>query len=185
MYKSLFIRTDLDKFRITSLGHQWIILSEWVPSEWESKRLRKKFTVIQKTPVDYLMYCKVNTVAVCHKTLNGWLESCGLLWCFCQLFEISFWRHPFTAEDTLMSKWCNVKFLNLLWWRNKLIYILNRLRMTTFSAISVFLRISQKRKFCHHLFTLMPLQTCITTLDSIDCHCFLVKRKTLVKQKKL
>ncbi len=25
----------------------------------------------------------------------------GFLWCFYQLFELSFWRHPFTAEDPL------------------------------------------------------------------------------------
>ncbi len=31
--------------------------------------------------------------------------TCGLLWCFYQLFGLSFWRHPFTAEDPLVSKW--------------------------------------------------------------------------------
>ncbi len=37
------IRTDLEKFSITSLAHQWkwILCSEWVPSEWESKQLIK------------------------------------------------------------------------------------------------------------------------------------------------
>ncbi len=34
-----------------------------------------------------------------------------LLWCFYQLFGLSFWRHPFTAVDPLVSKWCNAKFL--------------------------------------------------------------------------
>ncbi len=29
---------------------------------------------------------------------------------FDQLFELSFWRHPFTAEDPLVSKWCNAEF---------------------------------------------------------------------------
>ncbi len=33
--------------------------------------------------------------------------SCGLLQCFHQLFGLLFWRHPFTAEDPLMSKWWN------------------------------------------------------------------------------
>ncbi len=36
-----FIRTDLEKFSIASLAHQWILCSEWVPSEWESKQLIK------------------------------------------------------------------------------------------------------------------------------------------------
>ncbi len=37
----------------------------------------------------------------------------GLLWCFYQLFGLSFWRHPFTSEDPLVSKWCNAKFLQI------------------------------------------------------------------------
>ncbi len=32
-----------------------------------------------------------------------------LLQCLYQLFELSFWRHPFTAEDPLVSKWCNLQ----------------------------------------------------------------------------
>ncbi len=37
----IFIRTDLKKLIIPSLAHQWILCSEWVPSEWESKQLIK------------------------------------------------------------------------------------------------------------------------------------------------
>ncbi len=36
-----FMRTDLEKYSITSLAHQWMLCSEWVPSEWESKQLIK------------------------------------------------------------------------------------------------------------------------------------------------
>ncbi len=32
---------------------------------------------------------------------------------FYQLFEILFWRHPFTAEDPLVSRWGNAKFLQM------------------------------------------------------------------------
>ncbi len=38
-----------------------------------------------------------------HKTLTDGLEYCGLLWCFYQLFGLSFWRHPFTAEDVMLN----------------------------------------------------------------------------------
>ncbi len=31
--------SDLEKFSITSLVYQWILCSEWVPSEWEYKQL--------------------------------------------------------------------------------------------------------------------------------------------------
>ncbi len=36
--------------------------------------------------------------------------TCGLLWCFYQMFGLSLWRHPFTTEYPLVSKWCNAKF---------------------------------------------------------------------------
>ncbi len=39
--------------------------------------------------------------------------TCVLLWCFYQLFGLSFWRHPFTAEHPLLRQW-----------RNKLILVL-------------------------------------------------------------
>ncbi len=42
--------------------------------------------------------------------------STGVVWITCeyivfyQLFGLSFWRHPFTVEDPLVSKWGNAKF---------------------------------------------------------------------------
>ncbi len=38
--------------------------------------------------------------------------TCGLLWCFYKIFVLSFWRHPFTTLDTLVSR-CNAKFLQI------------------------------------------------------------------------
>ncbi len=35
------------------------------------------------------------------------------LWCFYQPFGLSFWRHPSTTEDNLVSKWSNAKFLQI------------------------------------------------------------------------
>ncbi len=59
-------------------------------------------------------------------------------WCgvdYCDVFiRLSFWRHPFTAEHPLLRHWCSDTFLQI-WWRNKLILILNGLRMSTFSVI--------------------------------------------------
>ncbi len=51
-----------------------------------------------------------------HRLLTDGLELCGLLWCFYQLFGLLFWRHPFTAEDPLVSKWCHATLLQI-WWR--------------------------------------------------------------------
>ncbi len=83
--------------------------------------------------------------------------TCG---CFYQLFGQSFWRHPFTAEDPLVSKWWNATFLQI-WLRNKLIYIWDGLKLIIFSA---------NFQFCLHysfstylmgkvtvLYTVMPL----------------------------
>ncbi len=30
--------------------------------------------------------------------------TCGLLWCFYQLFGLSFWRHPFTAVELMSAR---------------------------------------------------------------------------------
>ncbi len=43
-------------------------------------------------------------------------SSVDYLWMivmFYQLFGLSFWRHPFTEEDPLVSKWCDAKFLQI------------------------------------------------------------------------
>ncbi len=58
--------------------------------------------------------------------------DCGLLWCF---YQFSFWRHPFTAEDPVVKQmmWCHIS-PNLFRGRNKLMYILDDLRVSTFSS---------------------------------------------------
>ncbi len=48
-----------------------------------------------------------------HRFSPYWISS-GLLWCFYQLFELSFWWHPFTAEDPLVNKKCNAKFIQII-----------------------------------------------------------------------
>ncbi len=45
--------------------------------------------------------------------INWWTEVVWITVMFYQLFGLSFWRHPFTAEDPLVSKWCNAKFLQI------------------------------------------------------------------------
>ncbi len=53
---------------------------------------------------------------------------------YCDVFiRLSFWRHPFTAEHPLLRHWCNATFLQIRW-TNKLIFILDDLRMSTCSA---------------------------------------------------
>ncbi len=68
--------------------------------------------------------------------INWWTGvvwiTCRLLWCFYQVFVILFWRHPFTAEDPLVSKWCNTTFLQ------SLINISDGHRVSTFSYIFIY-----------------------------------------------
>ncbi len=44
-----FIRSDLEKCSIASLAHQWILCSEWVPSEWV-QTADKNITIIHTAP---------------------------------------------------------------------------------------------------------------------------------------
>ncbi len=124
-----FLGTDLEN----GLMNQWILCSEWVSTEWESKQLIKNITIILLIKQFHgLCICFLQTHSFSlHNMLTDGLEWCGLLWCFYQLFGLSFWRHPFTAEDPLVSKWCNATFLQI-WWRNKLIYILYGLMVRSF-----------------------------------------------------
>ncbi len=70
--------------------------------------------------------------------INWWTGvvwiTCRLLRCFYQLFGLSFWRHPFTAEHPLLSKWCNATCLQICS-HLETKYILDLLRVSTFSAI--------------------------------------------------
>ncbi len=80
----------------------------------------------------------MNFFTALHRTLAGGLELCGLLVDYCSFYklsELSFWRHPFTAEDPLLSKW-NEQFIYQNW--SKLIYILNGLRVSIFPQIFIF-----------------------------------------------
>ncbi len=57
-----------------------------------------------------------------------WIE-----WSFYHLFDLSFLQNPFTAEDPLIRKWCNAKFLQICFrWINK---PLDGLRVSTFSFL--------------------------------------------------
>ncbi len=62
-----------------------------------------------------------------HKTLIEGLESCGLLWCFYQLFGLSFWQAPIHCRGL---PWLEAMF----WWRNKLILAGRRVSISTFVA---------------------------------------------------
>jgi len=87
---------------------------------------------------DDLKLKRLNDIFVSYKHMafsfkRHYLMNWLLLWCFYQLFGLSLWRHPFTAKHPLLSKWCNATFLQI-WRRNKLIYVLDGVWLTTFPA---------------------------------------------------
>ncbi len=90
----------------------WILM-------WEKNR-RWTFSLAE---ADYGLWIHILTWSIWLFLTNtvfhftGWTGVvwiiCGLLWCFYQLFGLSFWRHPFTAEDPLVIKLCNNTFLQI------------------------------------------------------------------------
>ncbi len=115
-------------------------------------------------------------LALYHLLTNGSsaVNGCRQNECFLQInsFVLSFWRHPFTAEDPLASKWCNAKFLQI-WWRNKLIYILDGLRVRTFSVNYHFFNSSifySMHVFQQQLLYEIPFTA--IRINSENCHVF-------------
>ncbi len=180
-----FTETELEKFSITAIAHQWILCSEWVPSEWESKQLINhhnnpqviqlseklselqymwnmhrssrlfssvlvktfqntfiqicwwreqlgiKFFIRGRVIMHYVLSLKLNKLKywwICFLQTHiqlftsqdvncwtgvVWINCRLLLWCVYHLFGLSFWWHPFTAGDPLVSKWCNSSFIQI------------------------------------------------------------------------
>ncbi len=78
----------------------------WTHILARSDRLKKSYNIL----MDFFI---TNTLVFTSQDVNWWT---GAVWLTCGL---SFWRHPFTAEDPVLSKWCNAK----------LIYIFESLRL--------------------------------------------------------
>ncbi len=67
--------------------------------------------------------------------VNWWTSRCDVIVMFYHLFELSFWRHPFTTEDSLVSKQCNdTKFLQICSNEETNSSLLDDFRVSTFSA---------------------------------------------------
>ncbi len=102
------------------------------------------------------------------KMLTDGLKWCGLLWCFYQLFGLSFWRHPFTTKDPLARKRWNDTFLQV-WWRNKLNYMLDGLKLwkcSFFFLVIYSFKDTTSQKFGHLLTTILLKNNSKTALSN-------------------
>ncbi len=130
----------------TSLAHQWILCSEWVPSEWESKQLIKTSQVIHTTPVHHLTYCEVKScLFVRNKSIiKGFLM---LNLCFQLKYETSTHIIAFSGEKSCLI------------WIGK--------EMCTDQALF------KAKRLIGHLYALMPVQQFSRVVHSIygqiDC----------------
>ncbi len=78
-----FSLLDLEKCSIPSLAHHWILCSEWVPSEWESRSQKRWFKVKMRE----WWICSLQTCSFCLlKILADGLEWCGLVVDYCDVF---------------------------------------------------------------------------------------------------
>ncbi len=68
-----------------------------------------------------------------HTTTQITMEYCGRNMHYDLLQWMGAVRMRVQTEDPLVSKWCNATFLQI-WWRNKLIFVLDGLRASTFSV---------------------------------------------------
>ncbi len=78
----------------------------WCEREWIFF-LKEKLLLIMVIRITGTVFCflQINSFSL----INGVVSiTNGLLWWFYQLLGLSYWRHSFTAEVPLVSKWCNI-----------------------------------------------------------------------------
>ncbi len=93
----------------------------WIEDSYFSQK--RWFEVQSISLIDFQLF---NSQDINWWTGGVWI-TCGLLWCFYQMFGLSFWRHPFTAVDP----WdVMLHFSKSVQWTNKL----DGLRVRTFPA---------------------------------------------------
>ncbi len=112
--------SELEKCSIPSLAQQWILCSEWVPSEWESKQLIKHHNnpqVIHTTPVHQLMSCEAKSCVFVNKSIKTFLTS---NYCFWPKYEFIIHNNFSSSEKVHLLLSSNIKIhphicLKLFW----------------------------------------------------------------------
>ncbi len=107
-----------------------------------------------------------NTQLFTSQDVNWWTGviwiTCGLLWCFYQLFGLSFWRHPFTAEEPSVSKWYNATFLQICSDEETKLFTSDGLRVSIFSFwVNCFFKLytsKVQKSICRCLTVFTPAQ---------------------------
>ncbi len=140
-----------------------------------SQKMRITALIIHTNPVHQLTHLYDLFI-----TNTQLLKSCGLLWCFYQCLD----SHS-DGTHSLLSKWCKATFLQI-WWRNKLIHILDGLRVSKYLAnfyfgvnytfnihlkLNILERVFLKAlKYKSNLFKTIPFRTAISLLPLLALH---------------
>ncbi len=111
---------------LASLSQQWMLYSEWVPSEWVQTAdivmfLSAVWTQILTAPI----HSRVQTADIVRFLSAVWTQiltapiHCSQNSWYCDVFiRLSFWRHPFTAESKQLILWCFYQLFGLKFWRH-------------------------------------------------------------------
>ncbi len=113
-YVFFFIRTDFEKFCITSLAYQWIF-SEWVPSEWESKQ-QIKTSLIHTTPLHQWSSCEVKS---CVFVINKFIIETFLISNCCCRLKASSLSIAFSNKNVVKSE-SQEKYAQIKCWKHKM-----------------------------------------------------------------
>ncbi len=100
-------------------------LNKYVAGFWCERQQEMRFFTGGSVIMDYGLIFELKNILMLDLfqllsslDVNWWTGvvwiTCGLLWCFYQLFGLSFWRHPFTAEHPLLRDWCRHISPNLM-----------------------------------------------------------------------
>ncbi len=102
--KGLYAYAKSLLFEYTASGEYILIMRR--PQSWglqNYKRGTNQCHYVHFTPI--LINSSPKSVHLLKIVLIDGLQSCRLLMVYCDVFISIFWRHPFTAEDPMVSKW--------------------------------------------------------------------------------
>ncbi len=105
----LFVQNCFGLLSLVKLCIFLLIQARWPFSENVYRQRTRILARNSSLKLNFLMmdFSYKHATFLLHKMLTDEVVciTCGLWWCFNKQFRLSFWRHPFTAEDPLVLFW--------------------------------------------------------------------------------